>query len=574
MKLRFQKSHRRKRFLWILPIEMLSPSQGDDASLRAFKFRAPFMTIRKKIVIFSALALGVFFLGLYLFSRFAVLDDFARLESESAVRNVHHLQNEMANQQAQLDLMARDYARWDRTYDFMKSQAPDYVRSEVTDDTFKLIHVNLFLLIDQYGELVLRRSVGDWKPDAGDLQTLVDARLNAPATMGAASAVSGIVEIKGRIFLLACEPILTSRGDGPARGTLVMGRELDDTVISSLSQSAGVPVWLEGTPQIPEAEAQAIAWSDGTNSVRFESDANMLEYVAVRDFYGVTRRLLVARVPRSLNLEGILAMRYLLAFLAVAGIVYCAALFFFVERILLVRVAQLNSEVTSVTVSGDLSLRLSPNGRDELGKLASAVNAMLAAIQKTKADLMQTQASLRFHADHDGLTGVLNRRAIRDLLRKELARCRREKGTLGVILADVDHFKKINDRFGHGAGDAVLVAAMQRISSALRIYDVVGRYGGEEFLVIAPGCDLDLAEKLAERIRVAVSETPVDIGDETASITMSLGVTLGTSESDPEFLVALADTAMYQAKRKGRNRVEVGTELPDPEAMEVSGRLR
>jgi diguanylate cyclase (GGDEF)-like protein len=227
-----------------------------------------------------------------------------------------------------------------------------------------------------------------------------------------------------------------------------------------------------------------------------------------------------------------------------------------------------------VTVSGDLSLRLRPGGHDELGKLASAVNTMLATIQKTKADLMQTQASLRFHAEHDGLTGVLNRRAIRDLLRKELARCRRENSTIGVILADVDHFKKINDRFGHGAGDAVLVAAMQRISSALRVYDVVGRYGGEEFLIIAPGCDLDLAQMLAERIRIVVSETPVDIGDETAFITMSLGVTLGTSDSDPEFLVALADTAMYQAKRKGRNRVEVGTELPDPEAMEVSGRPR
>jgi diguanylate cyclase (GGDEF)-like protein len=187
---------------------------------------------------------------------------------------------------------------------------------------------------------------------------------------------------------------------------------------------------------------------------------------------------------------------------------------------------------------------------------------------------MQTQASLRFHAEHDGLTGVLNRRAIRDLLRKELARCRREKTTMGIILADVDHFKKINDRHGHGAGDAVLVAAMQRISSTLRSYDVVGRYGGEEFLIIAPGCDLELAQKLAERIRVAVGEQPIDLGDENTTITLSLGVTLGTAESDPEFLVALADTAMYQAKRKGRNRVEVGTELPDPEALEVSGRPR
>jgi diguanylate cyclase (GGDEF)-like protein len=115
---------------------------------------------------------------------------------------------------------------------------------------------------------------------------------------------------------------------------------------------------------------------------------------------------------------------------------------------------------------------------------------------------------------------------------------------------------------------------MQRISSCLRSYDVVGRYGGEEFLIIAPGCDLELAQKLAERIRTAISEQPVDLGEESTTITLSLGVTLGTAESDPEFLVALADTAMYQAKRNGRNRVEIGLEMPEPEELEAPAPTR
>jgi diguanylate cyclase (GGDEF)-like protein len=348
-----------------------------------------------------------------------------------------------------------------------------------------------------------------------------------------------------------------------------MGKELDQTLISSLSKSVEVPLWLEPAQDAPQATAPGTAWSDGTNSARFESESTMLEYVAIKDSYGITRRLLVARIPRSLNLEGTRVARYLLMLLMLVGAAYCGSLFFFLEEILLARVASLNTEITKVTVSGDLSLRLNTGGRDELGALANAVNAMLTAIQKTKSELLQAQESLRFHAEHDALTGVLNRRAIRDLLRKELARCRREQNTLGIILADVDHFKKINDRYGHGAGDAVLVTAMQRIASCLRSYDVVGRYGGEEFLIIAPGCDLELAQKLAERIRVAVGEQLVDLGDESATITLSLGVTLGTAESDPEFLVALADTAMYQAKRNGRNRVETGLELLEPEELEA-----
>src|SRR5579864_1695290 len=213
------------------------------------------------------------------------------------------------------------------------------------------------------------------------------------------------------------------------------------------------------------------------------------------------------------------------------------------------RISSLSNEVAKVTVSGDLSLRLDPGGNDELSSLARTVNKMLSAIQKTKAELMKAQESLRFHAEHDALTGVKNRRSIRDMLRKELARCRREKNTLGVILADVDHFKKVNDHYGHAAGDAVLVAVVQRITSTLRSYDLLGRYGGEEFLIIAPGCDLDLAQKLAERIRAAVGDEPIDVGDEFAAISLSLGVTLGTADSDPEFLVAQADTARSEERR-------------------------
>jgi diguanylate cyclase (GGDEF)-like protein len=531
------------------------------------------MTIRKKIVLFSALALGAFFVALYLVSRFALLNGFARLESNYARENIHHLQNELENEQAQLEVVARDYGEWDRTYDFMQSPNPDYLRTELTDDTFKIVHINVFALLNKSESIVAHKSVGDWTPDDSDFQNIAVARLNTVAGNNGPSAVSGILELKGRLLLLAYQPILTTRGSGQPRGTLVMGRELDQALISSLSKSVGVPLWLEPAEQAPQATSQGTAWSDGTNSVRFEGDSTMLEYVAIKDFYGNTRRLLVARIPRSLNLEGTRVTRYLLGLLMVVGAIYCGALFFFLEEILLARVASLSTEVTKVTVSGDLSLRLSTGGHDELGALASAVNAMLTAIQKTKADLLQAQESLRFHAEHDALTGVLNRRAIRDVLRKELARCRREKHTLGVILADVDHFKKINDRYGHGAGDAVLVTAMQRISSTLRSYDVVGRYGGEEFLIIAPGCDLELAQKLAERIRCAVSEQPVDLGDESTTITLSLGVTLGTVESDPEFLVALADTAMYQAKRNGRNRVEIGLDLPEQEGLELSGHV-
>lgn len=524
------------------------------------------MTIRKKILLFSALALGVFLAAVYLVSRFALLNGFARLESASGRENVLRIKSGLEIEQTQLETTARDYAQWDRTYDFMQTRDPAFVREELTNETFKSAQISFFALFDPAGNLALYRDLGDREPDHSDLETLA---MPIKALHALDRSLPGFLDLKRGIMVVDYEPVLTSRGQGNPRGVLVMGRELDQTTMASLSRSVGFSVWLEPAEANPRANAPGSAWSDGVNAARFEGDSSLLEYVALRDLSGKTRRFVVGRTERQLYVEGKTQSRYLWGMLMLAGAVYCGALFFFVEEVFIARIARVSSEVAKVTVSGDLSLRLNAGGNDEISTLARTVNSMLAAMQKAKSELLQAQESLRFHAEHDALTGVLNRRAIRDVLRRELARCRREKNTLGVILADVDHFKKVNDHYGHAAGDAVLVTVVQRISATLRSYDSVGRYGGEEFLIIAPGCDLALAQKLAERIRSAIYDEPVDLGNDSAKVTVSLGVILGTAESDPEFLVAQADTAMYQAKRKGRNRVQIGCEVSAEDSVEI-----
>lgn len=527
------------------------------------------MTIRKKILLYSALALGAFLAAVYFVSRFALMNGFSRLESNYAYGSVRRIQNHLENEQTQLSTMARDYAQWDRTYDFMAGRNSDYARTELTDDTFNIIQINLFLLVDREGHPTLSKETGTWPIGQNNLNEIAAAYTSNPASQRH-SSLNGMLEINGRLFLLAYEPILTSRGDGTPRGTLVMGRGLSENLLSTMAHSMNLPLWLEPAENAPSSNTLQTLWSDGTSSVSLESDSTMLAYVPLVDLSGATKRLLVARIPSDLYSEGEKVTRYLLLLLMVAGAVHTAVLLIVLEQNLLARVESLNHKIKQVTISGDLSLRLDAEGKDELSSLAGTVNAMLTAIQKAKFELLQAQESLRFHAEHDSLTGVLNRRAIRDVLRRELARCRRENQSLGIMLADVDHFKRINDRYGHGAGDAALLAVVQRISSTLRPYDLVGRYGGEEFLVVAPNCDLGLTQRLAERIREAISYEGVELGNDNVTLTVSVGITLGTADSDPEFLVAVADSAMYQAKRNGRNRVETSMELPDPEAREAA----
>jgi diguanylate cyclase (GGDEF)-like protein len=171
-------------------------------------------------------------------------------------------------------------------------------------------------------------------------------------------------------------------------------------------------------------------------------------------------------------------------------------------------------------------------------------------------ELLQAREALREQATHDALTGLLNRAAILAKLDDELARSARDGRPVSVLMMDLDRFKAVNDTHGHLAGDAVLREAASRLKSAARRYDSVGRYGGEEFLVVLPGCDAAAAAAQAERLREVMAGTPFRADSRPFAITCSIGLAC-TSDCAPEFLVRDADDALYQAKGQGRNCVIV-----------------
>jgi two-component system, cell cycle response regulator len=177
-----------------------------------------------------------------------------------------------------------------------------------------------------------------------------------------------------------------------------------------------------------------------------------------------------------------------------------------------------------------------------------------------QADLVAAREALREQATRDPLTCVWNRYAIFDTLNRELNRSARESSALSLIMADLDHFKQVNDHHGHLAGDAVLREAARRMQSCLRPYDYVGRYGGEEFLVVLPGTSKSQAVESAERLRRALAALPFAVWNLAIHITASFGVSGVEPGEDatPEALIRVGDEALYRAKESGRNRVEQG----------------
>lgn len=180
-------------------------------------------------------------------------------------------------------------------------------------------------------------------------------------------------------------------------------------------------------------------------------------------------------------------------------------------------------------------------------------------ILELQQSLQESLEAQRYQAQHDPLTGFLNHVEILKTLEQELSRTERQGDRLTVMMGDLDHFKKVNDTFGHLAGDAVLVEVARRIRNDLRIYDAVGRYGGEEFLMVLPGCTPDEAELVADRILNSISSQPVLLRDSVIPVTISLGLAFNkvNGHTDLNEIVQAADTAMYHAKQNGRNRYEI-----------------
>lgn len=175
-----------------------------------------------------------------------------------------------------------------------------------------------------------------------------------------------------------------------------------------------------------------------------------------------------------------------------------------------------------------------------------------------------TTSKWRRLAERDPLTSVFNRRSFLTLLDKALSRNERQQQPLAVMLIDLDHFKSINDRWGHKQGDEALRHFVDIVTHCLRHEDILGRLGGEEFAVFLNDADLQVARTVAERLRSTVESCPVPTASGTIPLTISLGLTLACPGETPESVLHRADVAMYQAKHRGRNRIEIVAQAEQP----------
>lgn len=242
---------------------------------------------------------------------------------------------------------------------------------------------------------------------------------------------------------------------------------------------------------------------------------------------------------------------------AVMAILLIAA-WYGVERFVLAPLRVL-LDTTRRVQAGDYGARTGfPRSREELSQLGSALDEMAARLEAKDAELQRVLTDLREQALTDALTGLYNRRYFSDALARELTRAARSAAPVSVILLDLDFFKKVNDTWGHAAGDAVLKAVGALILRSVRGSDIAVRHGGEEFAILMPQTPAAVAKQRAEVMRREIEAMKVPYGDHTITTTASFGVAEhGVHATGATELMKAVDGAMYAAKAAGRNRVMV-----------------
>jgi diguanylate cyclase (GGDEF)-like protein len=515
------------------------------------------------IIVLCALALKLCLVGaLLLVGRSVLQKNYAVLEREHVHADLAHLCLILQAQLKELDNTALDYAAWDATYDFMRHRRAEYGTANLESTSFRARGITLYVLINESGRLVLAKA---FDGDTGETLNADVAQLVRAVNRRSVRnpRVAGLLTLTQGPALVAMRPILPTNATGKSRGTLVMVRELGQKQIAEISRLADFPIAISGI----SGEAAEVF---GTGQLQVSQDEitvfdrNRIRGVAmVNDIWKQPRIRVQIDHARGIWHQGEQVLRALLLMLLVVGLLFAFLSVWLIQKFVVRRVERLIRLIRRTEGAEGLSARIRMRGSDELAQLGDHLNEMLQRLQNSQEKIAAAQERLRYEATHDSLTGLWNRSAALRLLDGELDRADREHKSTAVIMFDADHFKRVNDHFGHTAGDRALQSVASAITRNLRSFDVCCRYGGEEFLVIAPNCTLEQGEQLARRILDYCSSTPVILPEQAFCVTLSAGVSATAFRCTGEDLIIVADRALYRAKENGRNRLEQEQLVPN-----------
>jgi len=498
---------------------------------------------------------------------------FARVEADEMHERVQRVVGTINAELRQLDADVVDYAAWDDTCAYLAGRDPGYVERNLVDSLFTSFRLNMLVILDSTGAVVYQRGFDLEKQEGVPLAKEWESHLRNGSSLAdhpsAFSAVSGPLCLTDGVWLVASRPVVDSDGEGPIQGTLLMGRVLDQAYVSSLAAQTRLSLNVrpaQGTLPDDWRAALGSLSAGAPSTVKTPDDNTVAGYGLLKDVYGGSGLLLRVDAPRVVYAQGKLSIISFVVMLVGILLGLGLVLVLLLERSVLRPLAYLARGVKTVRVGGE---PLTGKGSAEFVSLAGDINHLVRELAGSERELRQRYDDARHLAERDPLTGLLNRRALFQRLEGELHTARRSGRQLSLVLMDIDDFKLINDHGGHLKGDEILRKLGTLFRDQARGSDVVGRYGGDEFLAILPGAAMQEAAAFAERIISSVADDSQFGPEETlVQVALSLGIsTYPQCGEEINELLAFADANLYRAKALGGGTVTAG---PSPGDLQSS----
>lgn len=561
-----------------------------------------FKSIRTRFIGIMAVMLILTAGMVYLILHTVMQDKINILEDKYIIENVERTKKEIFKEIEVLDTIVMDWAVWDNSYQFMIDKNPEYIKANLSEDTLNNLKINIMLFIDNKGNLVHGEGYDIQKKESVPIDEALLKYIKDHSLLqnnDVKYRKSGIVTLNGKdLILLSICPILTSAGEGPINGYIVLGANFTEKKIADIGEELNSEIKLTFLKDF-EYDRKFFDLKDDKIQIDAVSDQKIIGRAFLDDIDGKHLLLLSIEKNRDINNIGEAGIKATLWLLLGLFFLFAIIITVILDRGILLRFQELSNDIRKIGEGKDLSVRLKrQNIDDELTDVSNEINGMLGALERSQLFLSKsesalkkaieklqdevlehekTQEQIKYIAYHDTLTGLPNRNLLNELLVHSITLAERNNKCMAVLFLDIDGFKMINDSKGHGMGDQILQEVAERLLKTLRKSDVIARHGGDEFIVIIEELDNCSGVELIANKIINCFQEPFHLENQDYFLTTSVGVAVYPADGQtPDMLIKNADIAMYKAKENGKNQYLFCTPVMKDvanETMELSTNL-
>ena len=561
-----------------------------------------FKSIRTRFIGIMAVMLILTTGMVYLILHTVMQDKINILEDKYIIENVERTKKEIFKEIEVLDTIVMDWAVWDNSYQFMIDKNPEYIKANLSEDTLNNLKINIMLFIDNKGNLVHGEGYDLQKKESVPIDEALLKYIKDHSLLqnnDVKYRKSGIVTLNGKdLILLSICPILTSAGEGPINGYIVLGANFTEKKIADIGEELSSEIKLTFLKDF-EYDRKFFDLKDDKIQIDAVSDQKIIGRAFLDDIDGKHLLLLSIEKNRDINNIGEVGIKATLWLLLGLFFLFAIIITVILDRGILLRFQELSNDIRKIGEGKDLSVRLKrQNIDDELTDVSNEINGMLGALERSQLFLsksesalkksieklqdevlehQKTQEQIKYIAYHDTLTGLPNRNLLNELLVHSITLAERNNKCMAVLFLDIDGFKMINDSKGHGMGDQILQEVAERLLKTLRKSDVIARHGGDEFIVIIEELDNCSGVELIANKIINCFQEPFHLENQDYFLTTSVGVAVYPADGQtPDMLIKNADIAMYKAKENGKNQYLFCTPVMKDvanETMELSTNL-